>query len=243
VDAFGTPSSPAERLLLCACAALAAAGNIAGVALLGDVPGAYHPDALDLWAAGVAAAPGLSAASGLAFVFGLLALAGWGTLLARRAPGLAAAAGAALVATGACLNAAGSLAVPVLAWHVLPGCGPPGSPLGGATGCGAVARALLGGALSVDALFNLLLGVGLVCLAAGLRRARAVPGWLALLGLLAGVACVPVAGQITSPAAQRLLAVAGPLWLAFVLLTAWPRRGSAPAGGRARPTAPAARAG
>jgi len=119
------------------------------------------------------------------------------------------------------LNAAGCLAPLVLVLHVLPGCS--------GEACAPVARALLGATLSLDALFNLLLGAGLLALSPALMRRgeRA----LGALGLLAGAASLPVALQVTSLQAARLLYLAAPLWLLFILWSSarlWTARPAAP---------------
>jgi uncharacterized membrane-anchored protein len=75
--------------------------------------------------------------------------------------------------------------------------------------------ALLGSSLALDALFNLLLGVGLVCLGFAMRAAR-WSAWLAWLSIVAGIASVPVSLQAISPLGADLLAVAGPLWLTAI---------------------------
>jgi hypothetical protein len=182
---------------------------VAGVLFLGDVPVAYRPTDLDRWAALSALHPQATVASAVAFILGLLALAGWAAGLGRALSTPAARAGAATIAAGGLLNAAGCVAPLVLVSHVLPGCDP--------SGCAPVARALLGVTLSLDALFNLLLGIGLLGLAAGLwrRGARAV----SVLGVVAGLASLPVAGQPFSETSAKLLGLAAPLWLAFVLWT------------------------
>jgi hypothetical protein len=174
---------------------LGVAGNVAGVAFLADVPVAYRPQAIDRWAELSAAHPDAT-----------VALAGWALGMGRRAPGPLAEAGARGAALGAVLNAAGCVAPLVLVRHVLPGCT--------GDGCAAAARALLGVTLSLDALFNLLLGLGLLALGPALWRTgeRA----LGALGVVAGLASLPVALQPFSEAAARLLVVAGPLWLLFV---------------------------
>ncbi|MBI5068967.1 MAG: hypothetical protein HZB56_12075 [Deltaproteobacteria bacterium] len=188
---------------------LGAAGNVAGVAFLRDVPVAYLPGSLDEWARLSALHPAATAASAVSFVAGLLALAGWALAVGRWAGTRAAGRGAAAAATGAVLNGAGCVAPLVLVLHVLPGCG--------GEACGPVARALLGVTLSLDALFNLLLGLGLLALGPALwRRGERALG---ALGLLAGLASVPVALQVASVQAARLLYVAAPLWLLFVLWT------------------------
>jgi hypothetical protein len=110
----------------------------------------------------------------------------------------------------------------VLVSHVLPGCD--------SGACAPVARALLGVTLSLDALFNLLLGIGLLALSPALwrRGERAV----AILGIVAGLASIPVAGQPFSEASAKLLAVAGPIWLLFVLWTSFRMWRGTPDGAR-----------
>ncbi len=189
---------------------LGAAGNVAGVAFLWNVPGAYRPDALDRWAEGSAAHPDAAMASAVAFVLGLLALAGWGAAMGRRAATPGARLGGSIVATGAVANAIGCVAPLVLVAHVLPGCRD--------AACAPVARALLGTTLALDALFNALFGAGLVLTALSLGRAERRPV-LAALGVAAGLASLPVSLQVASDAAAGWLAVAAPLWLAFVAAT------------------------
>jgi hypothetical protein len=184
-------------------------GNVVGVAALRDVEGAYRPGGLGAWAESALAHPGASVASAVAFTVGLLALAGWAAALGRRLGGPLAPLAAGAMAAGAILNAAGTLTPAVLVLHVAPACGD------GA--CVAVARALLGVTLSLDALFNLAFGAGLALAGWSLWRVGRRPA-LGGLGLAAGLATLPVAGQLVWDPAARLLAVAGPLWLAFVLV-------------------------
>ena len=192
------------------CGAIGIVGNVLGVAFLFDVPGAYRVGSLDAWAGGTAAHPAASVASAVAFTIGLVALAGWADALAGRVRSPLMRRGAALMAIGALFNAAGTLAPAVLALHVAPACA--------GEACLPVARALLGLTLSLDALFNLLFGAGLVAAAAALSRAERRP-LLGLLGVAAGAATLPVSLQFALDAASSLLAVAGPLWLAFVAAT------------------------
>jgi hypothetical protein len=192
------------------CGALGVVGNVLGVAFLVDVPGAYRLGGLGSWATGTAAHPAASVASAVAFTVGLVALAGWADALGRRVRRPLARAGAASMAVGSLFNAAGTLAPAVLALHVAPACA--------GEACLPAARALLGLTLSLDALFNLLFGAGLVAAAAALARRERRPV-LGLLGVAAGLATVPVSLQFAVDAASLLLAVAGPLWLAFVIAT------------------------
>jgi hypothetical protein len=185
-----------------------AAGNLLGVAWLLDAPGAYRPGGLDAWAASALAQPRATVASAIAFIIGLIALAWWARAVGRRAGGALGRASAAAMTLGALLNAAGCVTPLVLVLHVAPACG-----LGG---CGPVARALLGLTLSLDALFNLLFGAGLAVAAVTLARRERRPV-LGVLGLVAGLVTVVVSLQFVSEAAARWLAVAGPLWLAWVL--------------------------
>lgn len=200
--------------------AVAIAGNLLGVVFLAEVPGAYRPAQLDGWTAGTLAHPGDTARSAAAFVVGLVALAGWAAALGRWARAPLARAGAAAIAAGALVNAAGCVAPAVLALHVAPACGP--------AGCVAVARALLGTTLALDALFNLLLGAGLLAVGAALLAARARPV-LGALAVAAGLGALPVALQVVSEDAARWLAVAAPLWLGFIAASAvalWGRAGA-----------------
>jgi len=86
---------------------------------------------------------------------------------------------------------------------------------------GEATRALLGMALALDASFNLLLGVGLVLANVALGDASGWPRWLRGLGLVAGLASLPVAGQLHSDRFADLLAVAGPLWLLWIAAVAF----------------------
>ena len=130
-------------------------GNVLGVLALKDVPAAYRLGRLDAWVREVQAAPVATAVSALCFGAGLLGLAVWvrelgaeqGTARARR--------GADVAAAAALVNAAGSL-VPIGVAFGNGSCG---------AGCHALARSLLRLSLSVDAIFNLGLGVGLVLIA------------------------------------------------------------------------------
>lgn len=201
---------PARDRLGAALGVLGVAGNVLGVAALGGVEGAYRPGQLDAWATGTLAHPTASVLSAAAFTVGLLALSGWAWALGRRLPGRYGPLAAGAMAVGAVVNAAGTLTPAVLALHVAPACAG-----AGAAACGPAARALLGLTLSLDALFDLAFGAGLALAGGALWRAgrRGLGG----LGLAAGLATIPVAGQVAWEAAARWLAVAGPLWLAFVL--------------------------
>ena len=187
--------------------AMGIGGNILGVIALGPVPSAYRPGALDAWTAQTLAHPRATVASAVAFALGLTALAGWAAALGRFVGGPVARAGAAAMAAAATVNAAASLLPLVLVLHVAPGCHE--------AACAPVARALLGSALCADAFFNLLFGLGLAAVGGALAGSLG-RRWLGALGMVAGLATVPVSLQIVSDTAARWLAVAAPLWLLFV---------------------------
>lgn len=184
-------------------------GNVLGVAFLWDVPSPYRPGDVAAWLAGAQAQPWLTVASAWSFVVGLVALAAFLVLLSlavgprASAPGWVHA-GAALAGFGALLNAAGCFG-PAVAVRFLP----PGE-AGAAAGL-----ALLSLTLHLDAHFNLVLGLGLLAINLGVGAGAGWPRWLRALGLLAGLASLPVALQFWSDPFAKLLALSGPLWLAW----------------------------
>jgi hypothetical protein len=192
-----------------ACGLVGVAGNILGVVALRGVPSAYRPQTMPSWVAEVLAAPEAVTTSAIAFTIGLLALAGWALILGSQLKTPAARVAGAIIAVGAAFNAAGTVAPLVLALHLGPACG-------AGADCLPAGLALLGMSLAFDALFNLLLGVGLVVIAGVMWKRRAGGRWLAPLAGLAGAASIPVSLQISMAWAARLLIVAGPLWLIFI---------------------------
>jgi len=208
----------------------AVAFNVLGVAALSNVPGAYRPGDLGGWYRGLLERPLEAQASAWCFVLGLLLLAVFFVVVAAGAPcrsrGLLVA-GAALCSLGAAVNAAGS-AAPLAVVLFLP---EPAFP-----GAEAVARGMLGFALATDAAFNLVLGLGLVTVNVALGPDSGWPRWQRALGVAAGLASVPVAGQVGSDGWARLLAISGPLWLAWIaascLAGPWRKSAAADDGGR-----------
>ena len=125
-------------------------------------------------------------------------------------------AGAVLIAFGALLNAAGCFG-PAVAVRFLP----PGE-AGHAAGL-----ALLALTLHLDAHFNLVLGLGLLAVNLSAGPGPGWPAWLRALGVVAGLASLPVALQFWSDPFAKLLSVSGPLWLAWFTAVAL-RGGVAP---------------
>jgi hypothetical protein len=179
---------------------LGVALNVVAVAALQDVPHTYRPGDVPAWLAETLAHPTATAVSAWSFTVGLVALAAFGLGLAFRARTAWSVAGAALFGCGALLDAAGTMG-PLAALHVEASAG----------------AALLWMSLLLDSAFNGLLGLGLLAFAAGLP-----PEWPRahrLLAVGAGLASLPVALQFHDDAFARLLALAGPLWLAWVTWT------------------------
>lgn len=178
-------------------------GNIAAVACLRAMPSAYRLGRLDEWVVAVYEQRAATTASTAAFVIGLAALAYWARQLGARAEGAAARAGAWLISVTALFDALGTVA-PFVQSSVVASRAPEALVVG---------RALLGLSLSLDAVFNLGLGAGLVLVGASQR------GALRVAMIVAGLANVPVSAQaVWDPAAMGLY-VSAPLWLTVIAWT------------------------
>jgi hypothetical protein len=176
---------------------LGVALNLVAVAALREVPHTYAPGDVAAWRSETLAHPSASTVSAVAFTYGLVLLAAFVAGLASLIRSPWATVGAVLFGCGALLDAAGTMA-PIAVLHVGPDAG----------------VGLLWGTLLLDSAFNGLLGLGLICFALGWTAA---PRWLRLLGLVAGLASLPVALQFMDDFFARLLAVAGPLWVVWVI--------------------------
>ena len=184
-------------------------GNLLAVALLAGQPAAYRLGGLDDWARQIGEHPAAAAASAIAFTLGLIALGIWALELGAQLGGRLARASALIVAIGALFDALGTVTPLVLAVHVREVAGEPAR---------GVARALLGFTLSLDSLFNLCLGVGLLGL--GLGWAMSERSRLKGLAIVAGLISLPVGAQALVDDAARLLPIAALFWLSFVGATA-----------------------
>jgi hypothetical protein len=198
------PSTDVARLAAIA-GFVAVAGNLGAVLLLHDMPSAYRLARLDEWVAAVSSQPVAAVSSSVVFTLGLVAMAGWAHHLGRSLYTAAARAGASIVAVVSLANAIGTLSPIVQAVHV-GACG---------TDCNAVGRALLGLSLTLDALFNLGLGIGLLLMATAVTRERWTRRWM----VAAGLASLPVAGQALWDPAANMLYLAAPLWLLLIVKT------------------------
>jgi hypothetical protein len=182
---------------------VAVVANITAVVLLSQkITSAYRIEELCAWNEQVIAAPGFSDGASILFIIGVLALIpyAWGhqkLLPSSKSADL----GFLSVTLGAILNALGCTFPLYVTRHL------------GASHI--EAKLWLERALVLDAAFNLFFGVGLLLFAkAGIQSGR----WrrLHILCLVAGFFTVPVSLQFMTDTAARLLAVAGPLWLASV---------------------------
>jgi hypothetical protein len=177
--------------------------NVAAVAALGPVPHTYAPGNVALWQAETVASPGHSTLSAWCFTVGLVLLAAFAAGMANACSAALrpwALVGAVLFGGGALLDAAGTLA-PIAVLRVSADAG----------------EALLQLTLLLDAAFNGLLGLGLLAFAVAQSPEDGWPRWLRWLAAVAGLASLPVVLQFHSDAFARLLAVSGPLWLAWTL--------------------------
>lgn len=139
-----------------------------------------------------------AAVSSFAFTFGLVALAAFAAGFAARLRTGAAIVAGVFIGLGALLDAAGTPA-PLVALNTDP----------------AIGQAFLRFTLLLDATFNGCLGVGL------LAAFVAQPGKLRWLALAGGLLSLPVAFQWASADAAKLLAIAGPVWLAWIAATSF----------------------
>jgi hypothetical protein len=186
--------------------------NIVAVAALRHVSHAYRPGDVAAWLSELQADPLSTQLSACAFTVGLVALAAFAAGLAltvanRRNLAVKdrrnlAVAGAVFFGGGALLDATGTMA-PIAALHLEQAAG----------------VALLWLTLVLDSAFNGLLAVGLLCFSGALRADDGWPVSLRWLGVVAGLASLPVALQFSSDVFANLLAVAGPLWLMWVTWT------------------------
>lgn len=164
---------------------------------LSPVPHFYRPGHVSEWYAEALAHPTATAVSAWAFTLGLVILAAFCAGLAHVLRTAWAVVGACLFGFGAVIDAAGTMA-PLAAIHVGP-----------ATGVGLLWMTLL-----LDAAFNGLAGLGLICFAAGLPADW--PRGTRVLALVAGLASLPVAMQFHADIFAEALALSGPLWLVWV---------------------------
>lgn len=182
--------------------------NAGGIAPLTEIPAAYRPGRLLEWYGAIQAHRAETALSAILFTFGVLAFLPFARGLREGTPqsGLVDS-GSRLIAAGGLMNAAATLTPLVVAWHLLPTCPEP-------VACAPAAAALLGFTLSMDALMNALLGLGMVLV--GVGQLRHGPRALGIGGVGAGLLTLPVAGQIVYEASADWLAVAAPCWLAWL---------------------------
>lgn len=172
--------------------------NVLAVAALGPVPHTYSPADVGAWLAESKAAPTHTIISAWAFTVGLVLLAAFGAGLARRLDRPLAVIAAVIFGAGLLLDASGTL-LPIAALKV----------------DDAIGLALLWATLLLDSANNALLGVALICFSLSLPREW--PRGHRWLGLVAGLTSVPVGLQFASADFARLLAVAAPLWLTWIV--------------------------
>lgn len=178
--------------------------NVLGVVFVSEIAEAYQPELIDRWYFAALQHEFSVSWSAWCFTLAVLCLVPWVAGMARSI-GPYSWPGAAMIAMGAGLNATASLLPFVVVTHV-----PHGED--------ALGETLLGITITIDALFYLIFGVGLVLLNVGMARAVQFPMWLSGWGLVAGILCVGVVGRAWSPAAANFVYVAAPFWMLWVAL-------------------------
>lgn len=181
--------------------------NILGVVALSGVESAYRPESIERWYYAVSQPDTAQPVSAWCFAAGMLLLIPWVAGLAR-VLGPYSWPGAGVVVVGATINMVGSL-LPYLVAASVP------------HGEAALGQTLLSLALLLDAFFNLALGVGLVLLSLAMARDQHFPMWMSAVGLIAGLVTITVVSQAWSPLGADMVAIAGPLWLAWVTMVSW----------------------
>lgn len=176
-----------------------AALNLVAVGALQNVPHTYRPGDVPAWLRETIANPVATTIAAWSFTVGLVMLAAFVAGLAHAHRNAWTVVGAVLFGAGALLDAAGTMC-PLAALHVEASAG----------------LALLWFTLLLDSAFNALLGLGLLCFAVGLKDHSKLHRALAVL---AGLASLVVSLQFHDDFFAKLLAVAGPLWIAWVVWT------------------------
>ncbi len=172
--------------------------NVIAVVALQPFTSPYSPADLPGWLASCVQYPLRTAVSSFTFTFGLVALAAFAFgFAAIHRSGLAVVA-ATFIGLGALLDAAGTVA-PLVAINTEP----------------AIGLAFLRLSLLLDATFNGCLGLGLLLVF------FIQPGALRFVALASGLLSLPVFFQWNSPDAAKLLALAGPAWLAWITITSF----------------------
>ncbi|QQR90711.1 MAG: DUF4386 family protein [Myxococcales bacterium] len=214
MQTVNSADNPRATYYLASASGIAAVAlNVLAVFLLAELPHAYKVNALREWLKESMTHPSETGWSAWAFTLGVLLLApfayGLHHRLRHKGSGLTAIA-AIFVSLAGVMNAAGTLTPFVLVRHVLP------NYEGQLPSCEPIAFALLGFTLSMDALFNVLFGAGMILFGFALFKQPHSKFWLGAFGIVAGLSALPIVLQAHSVFFANFLIVAGPLWLFWV---------------------------
>ena len=190
---------------------VAVALNILGIVALKDVTTPYQVGGLDGWITSLPDHPGATSLSAVFFTFAVLTMIPYAWALQHHDNRTGIRLGALSISVGAIMNAVATMIPFVVVTHLLPSCLSMDS-------CNPIARGMLGYAITMDGLFNALLGFGLLTIGftwiGDLNRRK-----LAIVGILAGIFTLPVSLQPISDTCQQMLVIGGPLWLLFITIT------------------------
>lgn len=190
--------------------------NLGAVYFLLDTPAVYKPWLLPAWHDAIRMRPEIHAVTSVLFSLGIFSLIPVARALGQRFRSMGSglgATGALCIEVGALINGAASLLPFVVALYLNPE-----EMASSKVAIETVSYGLLGVALIGDAGFNLIFGLGILfCSLSEVRRLRGY----AIFGIVTGLNVCVVSGQAVSIALARWLGVAGPLWLIWLLWTAY----------------------
>lgn len=200
---------PSANPLAGAFGLIAVLGNTVAVFALAKTPHTYKPGTLLKWFEEACQDPQGTILSSWAFALGLIAMIPFVRGLSRLwGDSKLGDMGESLISFGALCNCLGTLFPFVLVAYLVPLFSDPSE-------LKAIAAAMLGLALVLDAFFNLVFGLGLVLVGFALWRS----GWRKLggLGLVSGLLTMPVVLQAGYLSFAYLVLLAGPLWLLWIV--------------------------
>jgi len=208
-----TATSPARGALraLALTGAINAVTVVAGIIAMSFIPDQMNLAAPDKALTQIAAHHRAEVVAGWMFACCLAAFIPFIWLLVRslnEATRLPATIGACIITAGATIDVAASLIFVTVGHALTPNMTDPAART--------VGMAMLNFGASIDSLYNLLLGVGLVLIARSMR-ASVWPRWLGMVAVAAGVLSIPVSLQWYAPAVAVVQFASGTLLLVWVV--------------------------
>jgi len=148
--------SRADKLTISVCGFFAVSLNILAIMQLSAAPSSYRPFMIDKWIEEIVKVPNNASISSLSFTIGVIALIPFTFLIAEYFEKTYSALIKVLIASGALMNAIGTVMPLIVVREVWPLCD------NNPEACMATAHGFLAFALVMDSVFNFLFGLGLV---------------------------------------------------------------------------------